>query len=119
VHEKTEDKPIKRMADLLRQGATLTDLSCPVCASPLFRLKDGTLWCAKCEKKVIVVKEGEEPEKASGMAYDKLEATLLAKVQEIQNKIEQTENVEELQKLSTALSELLSNLEKVKKMKIG
>jgi len=107
------------MADLLRQGATLTDLSCPVCASPLFRLKDGTLWCGKCEKKVIVVKEGEEPEKTSGMAYDKLEATLLAKVQEIQNKIQQTENVEELQKLSTALSELLSNLEKVKKMKKG
>jgi UPF0148 protein len=117
MQEKTEDKPIKRMADLLRQGATLTDLSCPVCASPLFRLKDGTLWCAKCEKKVIVVKEGEEPEKTSGMAYDKLEATLLAKVQEIQNKIQQTENVEELQKLSTALSELLSNLEKIKKMK--
>jgi UPF0148 protein len=119
VQEKAEDKPIKRMADLLRQGATLTDLSCPVCASPLFRLKDGTLWCAKDEKKVIVVKEGEEPEKTSGMAYDKLEATLLAKVQEIQNKIQQTENVEELQKLSTALSELLSNLEKVKKMKKG
>jgi UPF0148 protein len=119
VQEKTEDKPIKRMADLLRQGATLTDLSCPVCASPLFRLKDGTLWCAKDEKKVIVVKEGEEPEKTSGMAYDKLEATLLAKVQEIQNKIQQTENVEELQKLSTALSELLSSLEKVKKMKKG
>lgn len=119
MQEKTEDKPIKRMADLLRQGATLTDLSCPVCASPLFRLKDGTLWCAKCEKKVIVVKEGEEPEKTSGMAYDKLEATLLAKVQEIQNKIQQTENVEELQKLSTALSELLSSLEKVKKMKKG
>jgi UPF0148 protein len=117
MQEKTEDKPIKRMADLLRQGATLTDLSCPVCASPLFRLKDGTLWCAKCEKKVIVVKEGEEPEKTSGMVYDKLEATLLAKVQEIQNKIQQTENVEELQKLSTALSELLSNLEKIKKMK--
>jgi len=105
------------MADLLRQGATLTDLSCPACASPLFRLKDGMLWCAKCEKKVIVVKEGEEREKASSMAYDKLEATLLVKVQEIQNKIQQTENVEELQKLSTALSELLSNLEKIKKMK--
>jgi UPF0148 protein len=117
VQEKTEDKPIKRMADLLRQGATLTDLSCPVCASPLFRLKDGTLWCAKCEKKVIVVKEGEEAEKAAGAALDKLEATLLAKVQDIQGKIQQTDNVDELQKLSTALSELLSNLEKIKKMK--
>jgi UPF0148 protein len=118
MQEKTEDKPIKRMAELLRQGATLTDLSCPVCASPLFRLKDGTLWCAKDEKKVIVVKEGEEPEKKAGNAvYTKLEATLLAKVEDIQNKIQQTENVEELQKLSTALSELLGNLEKIQKMK--
>ena len=117
MQEKTEDKPIKRMADLLRQGATLTDLSCPACASPLFRLKDGTLWCAKDEKKVIVVKEGEEPEKASNAAYDKLEATLLAKVEDIQNKIQQTENVEGLQKLSATLSELLGNLEKIKKMK--
>ncbi len=114
---KTEDKPIKRMADLLRQGATLTDLMCPVCASPLFRLKDGTLWCANDEKKVIVVKEGEEPEEASNTTYDRLEATLLAKVKDIQNKIQQTENVEELQKLTTALSELLSNLEKIQKMK--
>jgi UPF0148 protein len=114
---KTEDKPIKRMADLLRQGATLTDLTCPACASPLFRLKDGTLWCANDEKKVIVIKEGKEPEKTANTAYDKLEATLLAKVQDIQNKIQQTENVEELQKLSTALSELLSNLEKIQKMK--
>jgi UPF0148 protein len=117
MQKKTEDKPIKRMAELLRQGATLTDLACPVCASPLFRLKDGTLWCAKDEKKVIVVKEGEEQEKAGNAAYVKLEATLLAKVEEIQNKIEQTENVEELQKLSTALSELLGNLEKIQKMK--
>ena len=117
MQEKTEDKPIKRMADLLRQGATLTDLSCPACSSPLFRLKDGTLWCAKCEKKVVVVKEGEEPEKASNTTYDKLEATLLAKVQNIQDKIQNTEDVEELQKLSITLSELLGNLEKIKKMK--
>jgi UPF0148 protein len=117
LQEKTEDKPIKRMADLLRQGATLTDLSCPVCSSPLFRLKDGMLWCAKCEKKVIVVKEGEEQKKESSAAYDRLEATLLAKAQDIQTKIQQTENVEELQKLSNALSELLSNLEKIKNIK--
>lgn len=105
------------MADLLRQGTTLTELSCPACFSPLFRLKDGTLWCAKCEKKVIVVKEGEEAEKTASVAMDKLEATLLSKVQDIQGKIQRTEDVDELQKLSTALSELLSNLEKIKKMK--
>jgi len=106
------------MADLLRQGSTLTDLACPACASPLFKLKNGTLWCAKCEKKVIVVKEGEEPTKVTGsMALETLEVTLLAKVQEIQNKMQHTENVDELQKLGMALSELLENLEKVRKVK--
>jgi uncharacterized Zn finger protein (UPF0148 family) len=117
LQEKNGETHIKRMADLLRQGTTLTELSCPACASPLFRLKDGTLWCAKCEKKVIIVKEGEEVANAVSTAMDKLEATLLTKVQDVQVKIQQTDNVDELQKLSITLSELLNNLEKLKKMK--
>lgn len=123
MQQDTENTPIKRMANLLLQGATLTDLSCPVCSSPLFRLKDGTLWCAKDEKKVIIVKEGEEPPKeatatsTATAAYDKLEATLLAKVQDLQGRIEKTEDADELQKLTLALSELLNSLEKIKKMK--
>ncbi len=106
------------MAELLRQGATLTDLSCPACGSPLFRLKDGILWCAKDEKKVVVVREGEEaPKPIGGKGLDTLETTLLAKVHEIQVRIQRTEKVEELQKLTAALSELLDSLEKVKRMK--
>jgi UPF0148 protein len=116
--EKPEEEHIKRMADLLRQGTTMTELACPVCASPLFRLKSGDLWCAKCEKKVVVVKEGEEPAKAtSAMVMDTVEATLLAKVQEIQNKMQREENIEELQKLGKALSELLENIERIRKVK--
>lgn len=117
MQEDSDNKPIKRMADLLRQGATLTELSCPACASPLFRLKNGTLWCAKDEKKVIVVKEGEEAAETRSSAYHKLEATLLSKIEDIQNKIQETDDIDELQKLSVALSELLGNLEKIKKMK--
>jgi UPF0148 protein len=118
LQEKRDNTPIKRMADLLRQGATLTDLSCPVCSSPLFRLQDGTLWCAKDEKKVVIVKEGEEqPKQSATTPYDKLEATLMSKIQDIEGKIEKTENPDELQKLSTALSELLNSLDKIKKMK--
>ena len=102
------------------QGATLTDLSCPACSSPLFRLKDGTLWCAKDEKKVVFVKEGEEAPKQVAVpttSYDKLEATLMTKIQSIQGKIEKTEDMDELQKLTCALSELLSSVEKIKQMK--
>jgi hypothetical protein len=38
-------------------------------------------------------------------------------MQELQVKIEKTEDVQELQKLSVALSELLNSLEKIKQMK--
>jgi UPF0148 protein len=122
MQRERDDNSIKRMAELLRQGATLTDLSCPVCASPLFRLKDGTLWCGKDEKKVVIVKDGEEmPKQAStlqsNVSYDKLEATLMKKIEEIQTKIEKTEDIDELQKLVLALSELLNSVEKIKKMK--
>ncbi len=116
--EKNEEQHIKRMADMLRQGATLTELACPACASPLFRLRSGDLWCAKCEKKVIILKEGEDPSKITGsIVLDKLEATLLAKIQEIQNKMQHEENMEELQKLGTVLSGMLENLEKIRKTK--
>ena len=104
------------MADLLRQGATLTNLSCPACASPLFRLEDRTLWCVKDEKKVIVMKKGSE-EKKSDTPYDNIEKTLLSKVNKLQDRIENTENVDELQKLTSTLSEILTTLEKIKKMK--
>ena len=108
------------MADLLRQGSTLTELACPACASPLFRLKSGELWCGRCEKKVIVVKEGEEEAKAtSSIAFENLEVTLLAKVQTIQSKIEHEENPEELQKLNTVLSGLLEKLDRIRKAKKG
>ncbi len=120
MHPRTDDTLVKRGANLLLQGATLTDLSCPVCSSPLFRLKDGTLWCAKDEKKVVIVKEGEEPPKqasASTTVYDKLEATLMSKITEIQGKIEKTDDIDELQKLTLALGELLNSVEKIKKMK--
>ena len=107
------------MADLLRQGATLTDLSCPACASPLFRLKDGTIWCANDEKKVVIVKEGEEEptQSKTNTGYDKLEAVLLMKIQDLENKIAKTDDADGLQKLSSALSQLLDTLEKTQKMK--
>ncbi len=93
----------------------MTELACPACGCPLFRLKNGDLWCAKDEKKVIVVKEGEEAKATSSMAMQSLEATLMAKVQTIQKKIESEENPEELQKLNAVLSALLENLDKIKK----
>lgn len=112
-----KDDTIKRMADLLRQGSTLTNLSCPACGSPLFRLKDQTLWCVKDKKKVIILKKGSNEEKPNNITYDKIEKTLLSKINKLQSKIENTEKPDELQKLTSTLSEILTTLEKINKIK--
>jgi UPF0148 protein len=126
LQAKNDDTSIKRMADLLRQGATLTDLSCPACSAPLFRFKDNTLWCEQDQKKVIIVKEDKQTSavaqttpQTNNTVYDKLESTLLTKIQTFEDKIEKTEDLEEIQKLSAALSELLNSLEKIRKIKSG
>jgi uncharacterized Zn finger protein (UPF0148 family) len=103
------------MADLLRQGSTLTDLSCPACCSPLLRLKNGDLWCGKCEKKVIVVRDGEESKVTGSFEMQKLEDILLAKVETVRLKIQEEENAGELEKLNTVLAGLLDNLDRIRK----
>jgi UPF0148 protein len=108
---------IRSMADLLRSGATLTDLSCPACSSPLFRLKNGDLWCAQCQKKVIIVKGDEQAEESKSLtALGTVESTLLAKIQEINERIHEENDVEELRRLSVVMGALLENLERVKKI---
>ena len=113
-----EQEDIQGMADLLRQGATLTELPCPACSSPLFRMPSGELWCGQCKKRVIVVKEGFPPvETTSPAFFTKLESTLLTKIEEIEGRIKEEKDPEKLQRLGTLLSTLLENLERVKRTK--
>ncbi|MEM2434758.1 MAG: Sjogren's syndrome/scleroderma autoantigen 1 family protein [Candidatus Bathyarchaeia archaeon] len=108
---------VRLMADLLRSGATLTDLSCPVCASPIFRLKSGELWCAQCQKKVVVIKEEEEAREIEiSSALSQAESVLLTKVWEINEKLKIEENLEEIQRLSLVMSTLLDNLERIRRI---
>ena len=109
---------VEAMANLLRQGAALTEYSCPACASPIFKLKSGELWCVKCQKRAVVVKEGETPEEAAKpIVLSGLESTVLAKIQEVEAKIKVEKDPAQLEKLSATLATLLENLEKIKRMK--
>ena len=104
------------MADLLRQGATLTEHSCPACFSPLFKLRSGDLWCVNCQKQVIIVREGEPEPVNQAPAFSTLESTIMSKIQEIEKQLAEETNAEKLKTLGATLSALLENLEKIRKM---
>jgi len=114
----TKSSDLKEMADMLKQGATLTELACPVCASPIFKLDSGELWCVKCKKKVVVVKEGETiSDVERSTVISSLESTLLARIEEIERKMKTEKDVDRLEKLGKTLSTLLESLEKARRMK--
>ncbi|MEM2321437.1 MAG: Sjogren's syndrome/scleroderma autoantigen 1 family protein [Candidatus Bathyarchaeia archaeon] len=108
---------VKLMVDLLKSGAVLTDLSCPVCASPLFRLKSGEIWCAQCQKKVIIVKEEEEAREVEALAtLSQAETTIAMKIWEINERLRVEDDPEEIRKLSIVMGVLLENLEKIRRI---
>jgi len=113
-----EPKELQTMANLLKQGATLTELSCPACSSPLFKLQSGEIWCAKCQKRVVIVKEGQTTEEATRpVLLSTLETTVLTKIQDIEKKLREENDPAQLEKLTATLASLLENLEKIRKMK--
>ena len=113
-----DSNEIKNMADLLRQGATLTEHACPACFSPIFKLKSGDLWCVSCQKRIVIVREGEQdPTVSKTPLFSNLESTILAKIEELEKEMVTETNAEKLNKLGLTLSTLLENLDKIKKMR--
>lgn len=115
--ETSSSNKVKLMADLLRSGAVLTDLSCPACASPLFRLRSGEIWCAQCQKKVVIVKEEEEAKEVEALAtLSQAETTIMMKIWEINERLRAEDNPEEIQRLSEVIRVLLENLERIRRI---
>lgn len=45
---------IREMANLLRSGHTMLNLACPVCNNPIFRNKQGEMFCPVCKRKAVI-----------------------------------------------------------------
>ncbi|MEM1662585.1 MAG: Sjogren's syndrome/scleroderma autoantigen 1 family protein [Pyrobaculum sp.] len=55
---------VKKIAQLVRAGAVLTSYTCPACGAVLVKLKTGELYCANCERTVVLVKSDEHAQQA-------------------------------------------------------
>ena len=104
------------MSDLMKSGATMLQDQCPECNSPLFRVK-GEVWCPRCNKRVITLKEGEEQLIVTSSLLDDVEKTILFKIQEINKQILEEKDLGKQEKLSSLLMKWLEALERTKRIK--
>ena len=105
---------MKGMADLLRQGATMLSRSCPECGTPLFQLKSGDIVCANCQRRVVIVPEGEEATAEAGVRLESVEKVLVEKLVSVGKAMRDEDDAEALMDLSELMDSLLGNLERLR-----
>ena len=129
-----KEKDFKKMAELLRKGSTMLNKACPTCNSPLFKFKDEDIFCPICNKKVLIIKEGEEiinKNKETEMEdfkylkepklsnYSELtkkyENVLYKKIKWLLNKLENEDQIKNLESYSIILLNFLNLIEKLRK----
>lgn len=64
VDKETREVALRRAVELMRSGATLLSEVCPICKSPLLKLRSGEIVCPM-HGKVMIVKTEEEVVEAS------------------------------------------------------
>ncbi|HYY90980.1 MAG TPA: Sjogren's syndrome/scleroderma autoantigen 1 family protein [Candidatus Dormibacteraeota bacterium] len=108
---------VKRMADLLKSGATMLSDVCPDCGSPLFKVK-GDTFCAKCNKPVVYARAtGPHATVPSSMLLDSVEQTIMAKIAETNELLKIEKEPERLSAYSNLVFGWLSMLEKLHTLK--
>src|SRR5713101_1492146 len=110
---------VRRMADLLKSGATMLSDTCPVCGSPLFRVK-GEVFCAKCNKPVVYEKAtatGPSATVSPSHLLDSLEQTIVSKLSEANEAMKNEREPERLAVYSNLVFGWLSTLEKLRSAK--
>lgn len=106
---------LKKMAELLKSGATMLSTVCPECRTPLYRLKSGEVICPNCNKRYYIVPEGvREEEVIVSAVLDNVERMAASKISSIISSYRDNPTVDVARELILWL-EVLDRVEKVKK----
>jgi len=113
---KRNDASIKKMADLLRKGATMLAQGCPQCGSPLMKMGDD-VYCATCDRRIVVMDSQEQVASQTLKALiPELHETLRKKLKTLSEVIEAENDTEALTKLANLMVLLLQSLEQLGSM---
>ena len=108
---------VKKMAELLKSGATMLSETCPECGTPLFR-KGRDTFCPKCNKPVVIIQSAEQETRLmADRVLENSEQTLLAKIQEMNVAMKNENDPERLVAYGNAMSTWLDAIEKLRRLR--
>lgn len=111
------DTDVKKMADLLKSGATMLQETCPECHNPLFR-RGKEIFCPNCNRQVVIIHNAEDETKLkTDTVFASMEQTLLLKIQELNIALKIEKDPEKLVAYGNALTSWLDAIEKLRRLR--
>ena len=108
---------VKKMAELLKSGATMLSETCPECGTPLFR-KGKETFCPKCNKPVIIIESAEQETRLmANNVLENSEQTLLSKIREVNLAMRNETDLEKLMAYGNAMTIWLGAIEKLRRLR--
>lgn len=111
-----ESLAVRKMAELLRAGATMLSETCPVHKVPLFKLKSGEVICPVCRKRVIFVREGEEAKALGIIALSELENVIYEKIRRLTYDVRKENDPDKAYELLRSVIACLEVLDRIRKL---
>ncbi len=112
-----DEEVTRRMGQLLRKGAAILDIACQKCNTPLLRLPEGTLYCAKCnvrytedKEKVTVESEDTVPALPMKEVLMKLADKILVSIDSLCQSMRKQPHLEEIRTFAAIAKDLVETL---------
>ncbi len=108
---------VKKMAELLKSGATMLSETCPQCSTPLFRRGKET-FCPQCNKPVVIIRSLEDETRLTfDRTLETSERTLFEKIQEVNIAMKSETDPSKLVAYGNALNNWLDSIEKLRRLR--
>ncbi|MFX0170152.1 MAG: Sjogren's syndrome/scleroderma autoantigen 1 family protein [Candidatus Hodarchaeota archaeon] len=115
----SDENITKHMGQLLRKGAALLNVACPKCNTPLLRLKDATMYCAKCDKQVVEQKAttaGVDREVVRENILNALATRTLSSLENLLQSLPEQPHPEEIRAFASVAKDLIEILRGIQKL---
>jgi UPF0148 protein len=115
----SDNEVTKRMGQLLRKGAALLNTACPKCNTPLLRLKDGSMYCAKCDKQVVeqtAVAPSGEKQISSADSLNLLASKALVSIELLIHSFPEKPHTEEIRAFAKTARDLVEILKRIQEL---
>jgi UPF0148 protein len=108
---------VRKMAELLKSGATMLSEVCPECSTPLFR-KGKETFCPKCNKQVVIIQSSEQETRfRADQVLEDSEQTLLSKIRDVNVAMKNETDAQKLLLYANTLASWLGALEKLRQLR--